>query len=59
MTTQRQKNAVKFCEAWLQIDFEGDINNFNEVNTFLKDNLDYAKEVATELSCEYEAYINK
>ena len=59
MTTQRQKNAVKFCEEWLQIDFEGDINNFKEVNAFLKNNLNYAKEVATELSCEYEAYINR
>ena len=35
MTTNRQKAAVHFCEQWLNIDFNGDINNFNQVSAFL------------------------
>lgn len=57
MTTPRQKAAVHFCEQWLNITFEGDINNFNEVSEFLSEYLDDAKTTALEISCEYEAYL--
>lgn len=57
MTTPRQKAAVHFCEQWLNVTFEGDINNFNEVSEFLSEYLEDAKITATEISCEYEAYL--
>jgi hypothetical protein len=46
MTTDRQKAAVNFCEEWLHIKFEGDINNFQEVSNFLSIYLDEAKIVS-------------
>lgn len=57
MTTERQKNAVHFCEECLQVEFEGDINNTKEVNIFLNLYLDDAKDVYNDLRCEFEAYI--
>jgi hypothetical protein len=57
MTTKRQKAAVHFCENWLHVSFEGDINNFKEVSNFLSQYLDDAKNLAGEIACEYEAYI--
>ena len=57
MTTKRQKAAVNFCEEWLKVTFEGDINNFKEVSNFLSQHLDNAKNLAQEIACEYEAYI--
>lgn len=42
MTTDRQKRAVRFCEKWLHIVFNGDIDNFNEVSVFLSKHLDNA-----------------
>ena len=57
MTTSRQKAAVHFCEQWLNITFEGDINNFNQVSTFLSNYLEEAKSLYTEIKCEYEAYL--
>lgn len=56
-TTDRQKRAVKFCEAWLQIEFKGDIENSIQVSRFLSLYLETAKLQAMELACEYEAYI--
>ena len=32
MTTKRQRDAVRYCENMLDIKFNGDINNFNQVN---------------------------
>ena len=43
MTTGKQKAAVRFCEQWLNVTFNGDINNFNQVNTFLSNYLEEAK----------------
>ena len=34
MTTNKQKAAVHFCEKWLNVTFEGDINNFKQVSYF-------------------------
>ena len=55
-TTDRQKAAVHFCESWLQIEFEGNINNRTQVSQFLSEYLDEAKMTCEELTCEYEAY---
>lgn len=43
MTTEKQKEAVRFCERWLDITFSGDIDNFEEVSNFLYEYLDSAK----------------
>ena len=57
MTTNRQKAAVHFCEQWLNVTFNGDINNFNQVSTFLSNYLEEAKLLYNEIKCEYEAYL--
>ena len=57
MTTNRQKAAVHFCEQWLNITFEGDINNFRQVSNFLSIYLEEAKSLYTEIKCEYKAYL--
>lgn len=36
MTTKKQKSIVRFCEKWLNITFEGNINNYSEVSSFLE-----------------------
>lgn len=59
MTTPRQKAAVHFCEQWLKIQFEGDINDFNTVSNFLSEYLEEAKMLALEITCEYEAYLEE
>ena len=58
MVTDRQKNEVHFCEEWLSISFEGDINSKQDVNDFLSEYLDEAEYLYMELKCEYEAYLN-
>lgn len=55
-TTARQKAAVKFCEEVLQLEFLGDINNYKQVNMFLNEFLQEAKDTFFALKCEYEAY---
>ena len=35
MTTKRQKAAVQFCEEWEFPKFNGNINNFKQVSTYL------------------------
>lgn len=57
MTTEKQKAAVHFCEQWLDVTFEGDINNFRQVSYFLSIHLDDAKQLYDEVKCEYEAYL--
>ena len=57
MTTNRQKAAVHFCEQWLHITFEGNIENRNQVSTFLGEYLQEAKNLYDEIKCEYEAYL--
>ena len=55
-STARQKGAVKFVEEWLDITFNGDINNFYEVSDFLSEYLDEAKQMYDEIYCEYTSY---
>ena len=57
MTTNRQKAAVHFCEQQLNINFNGDINNFKQVSAFLAEYLQEAKNLYEEILCEYEAYL--
>lgn len=57
MTTNRQKAAVHFCEQWLNITFNGDINNFQQVSYFLSTYLDDAKQLYDKIKYEYEAYL--
>ena len=55
--TDRQKAAVHFCEEWLNITFEGDIENKYQVSLFLQEYLQDAKNLYDEVKCEYEAYL--
>ena len=57
MTTDRQKAAIHFCEQWLNITFEGNINNRFEVSIFLEEYLQEAKNLYDEIRCDYEAYL--
>ena len=57
MTTNKQKAAVHFCEQWLNITFEGNINDFQQVSCFLSIYLDEAKNIYDEVRCEYESYL--
>lgn len=58
MVTDRQKNAVHFCEEWLHISFEGDIRDKNQVSEFLGEFLEEAKMAYEEVKCEFEAYLS-
>ncbi len=57
MTTNKQKDAVHFCEQWLNVTFEGNINDFQQVSYFLSIYLDEAKSLYDEVRCEYESYL--
>ena len=57
MATDRQKAAIHFCEQWLNITFEGNINNRFEVSIFLGKYLQEAKNLYDEIRCDYEAYL--
>lgn len=57
MTTGKQKAAVHFCEQWLNITFNGDINDFRQINYFLAAYLEDAKQLYEEVKCEYESYL--
>ena len=57
MTTEKQKAAVRFCEQWLDVAFNGDINDFNQVSIFLSNYLEEAKLLYDEIKCEYESYL--
>ena len=37
MTTDRQKAAIHFCEQWLNITFEGNINDRRQFSVFLEE----------------------
>lgn len=56
-STEKQRSAVEYCELWLYIKFDGDINSFNDCSLFLSIYLEEAKQTEMELRCEYEAYI--
>lgn len=57
MTTNIQKAAVHFCERWLNVTFDGDIENRYEVSAFLSEYLEDAKNTYEEMLCEYEVHI--
>ena len=57
ISTGRQKAAVHFCEEWLNITFEGDIENKYQVSLFLQEYLQDAKNLYDEVKCEYESYL--
>lgn len=57
MTTDRQKAAIHFCEQWLNITFEGNINDRCQVLVFLGEYLQEAKNLYNEIRCDYEAYL--
>lgn len=57
IATARQQAAVRYCEQWLCIEFEDNINSFDDCSLFLKTYLEDAKETERELTCEYEAYM--
>ena len=57
MTTDRQKATVQFCEQWLDITFEGNIEDKYQVSIFLSEYLQEAKDLYNEIRCEYEAYL--
>ncbi len=56
-STEKQQKAVRYCEQWLCVEFEGDINNYNDCNTFLDAYLEDAKQSERELSCEFDTYL--
>lgn len=56
-STNRQKAAVTFVEEWLDIDFEGNLDDFYEVSDFLAEYLQLAKDQYEEAKCEYESYL--
>ena len=46
-TTKRQRAAVHFCEQWLNITFEGNIEDKYQVSIFLGEYLQDAKNLYT------------
>ena len=56
-TTKRQRAAVHFCEQWLNITFEGNIEDKYQVSIFLGEYLQDAKDLYNEVRCEYESYL--
>ena len=57
MTTNRQKAAIHFCEQWLNVTFEGNIEDKHQVSIFLQEYLQEAKNLYDEIRCDYEAYL--
>ena len=57
MTTNKQKAAIQFCEQWLDVTFEGNIEDKYQVSNFLSEYLQEAKDLYNEIRCEYEAYL--
>lgn len=57
MTTDKQKADVHFCEKWLNVTYDGDINNFQQVSDFLSEYLGEAKLTYEEIAREYESYL--
>lgn len=53
MVSKKQKETVSFCENILQITFKGNADNKEEVEAFIDENFQYAKELQKELSTTY------
>ena len=58
MTTEKQRRAVAFCERWLNIKFNENVNDFEKVSRFLSINLDYAKAIYIDAYCSYQGFMN-
>jgi hypothetical protein len=58
-TTKQLRSEVQFCEEMLNITFEGNLYNPDDVNPFLAEYLADAINLYNELSCEYEAYMGE
>lgn len=56
-STKKQQAAVRYCEKWLYVEFDGNINDFNDCSSFLNMYLDDAKQAALEFTWEIEADI--
>lgn len=56
-STPKQQAAIRYCEHWLYLDFDGDINNYDHCSEFLSLYLEEAKQQERELKAEYSAYI--
>ena len=56
MTTKRQRAAVRYCENMLDIKFNGDINNFNQVSKSLDYYLESAKTREEDILQCYDDY---
>ena len=56
-STKKQQSAVRYCEQFLYIEFDGDIESFEECSYFLSIYLEEAKRTEMELRCDYESYI--
>lgn len=52
-STQRQRDAVEFCEEMLGVIFEDNIESSTDCSDFLTMYLDDAKEAYEESQCEY------
>ena len=57
MTTDKQKSAVHFCEEWLHISFEGDLENKVEVDLFLSEYFNEAQLIYNEVQVEYSSQL--
>lgn len=55
--TTKQKLAIRYCEKWLNINFNDNIEDFYDCYYFLSSFLEDAKDRERELTCEYNAYI--
>lgn len=55
MSTKRQKSAVRFCEKWCNVVFQGDINKSKECSAFLTQYLREAKKKWAEEELMYDS----
>lgn len=53
-STPKQRQAIGFCEHMLGVLFTGNINSGRDCSAFLSDYLIQAKQLYTELKCDYE-----
>lgn len=55
-STEKQREDIEYCEQWLNIEFEGNINSFDDCSQFLKAYLQDAILIEKELNSNYEHY---
>ena len=56
-STKRQQAAVRYCEQWLYVEVDGNIESFDECSYFLSIYLEEAEQTGMELRCEYKSYL--